>query len=70
MIPTGLCQVASGGDAQLDAQMLKQDRHEIGKHDNGQERITELRAARQVGRPIAGVHVTYGHQKTRAGKGK
>ena len=33
MVAAGLGDIASGGDAQLDAEMLEQDRHEIGNQD-------------------------------------
>ena len=68
MIAAGLGEVASGGDPELDAEMLQQDRHEIGDHDDAEQRVTKLRAARQVGRPIARVHVADRDEKTRAGE--
>ncbi len=68
MVAAGLRQIASGGDAELDAQMLEQNRHEIGNHDDGQQRVAELRAAGKVGRPVAGIHVADGDEKAGAGK--
>ena len=68
MVPAGLRQVAPGGHAQLDAQVLEQDRHEVGQQDDEQERIAKLRAPRQVGGPIPRVHVAHCHQKARPGK--
>ena len=68
MIAAGLGEIATGGDAEFDAQMLEQDRHEIGNHDDSQERVPELGAAGQIGGPIARVHVTHRHQKSRAGE--
>ena len=35
MIAAGLGQIAAGGDAELDAQVLEQDRHQVGDHDDG-----------------------------------
>ena len=34
MIAAGLREVASGGDAELDAEMLQQDRHQVGDQDD------------------------------------
>ena len=68
MIAAGLREIASRGDAELDAQMLKQDRHEIGEHDDKQQRVAKFRAACQVGRPIAGVHVTDRDEKAGPGE--
>src|ERR1700720_4279176 len=68
MIATGLGQVASGGDTEFDAKMLKENRHEIGNHDNGQERVAKLRPARQLRGPISRIHVTYRDEKTGSGK--
>ena len=34
MIAAGLRQIASGGDAELNGQMLEQNRHQIGNHDD------------------------------------
>ena len=68
MIAAGLRQIASRGDAELDAQMLEQDRHEIGDHDDGQQRVAELRAARQIGRPVARIHVADRDEEARAGE--
>jgi len=48
--------------------MLKQDRHEIGEHHDKQKCVTKLCSTRQVSRPIARVHVTDSHEKSRAGE--
>ena len=42
MIAAGLREITSGGDAELDAQMLEQDRHEIRDHDDRQQCVTKL----------------------------
>src|SRR5438552_8372035 len=68
MVAAGLRQIPASNDAELNAQMLKEDCHEIGDHDNRQQRIPKLSAARQIRRPIAWVHVADGDQKTGAGK--
>jgi len=68
MIAAGLRQIAAGGDAEFGGEMLQQDRHEIGNHDDRQQRVTKLRAAREVGGPVAGVHVADGDEITGAGK--
>jgi hypothetical protein len=68
MIAAGLGQVAPRRYAQFDAQMLEQNCHEVGNHDNSQEGIAELRAARQIGGPIAGIHVTDSDEEPRTGK--
>ncbi len=70
MIAAGLREVATGDDAELDAQVLQQDRHEIRDHDDREERVAELRAASEVGGPVAGIHVTDGHEETGPGKGE
>jgi hypothetical protein len=70
MIAAGLGEIAPGRNAQLTAEVLKQDRHQIGNQDDGQQRITELRSARQICRPIAGVHVTDRDEKAWPGEGE
>src|SRR5262249_7517654 len=47
-----------------------QDRHQIGNHDDAEQRVAEACAARQVGCPIAGVHVPDRHQVPWPGKGQ
>src|SRR6266446_3781599 len=66
MIVTGLGEVAARGNAELDTQMLEQDRHKIGDHDDSQKRVAELGTARQIGGPVSWVHVTDRDQKSRA----
>ena len=56
-VAAGLRQIAAGADAEPRAQGLQQDRHQIGKQRNGQQRVAELRAAGERRRPVAGVHV-------------
>src|SRR6266704_1254950 len=68
MIATGLCEVPASCDTKLYAQMLKNDRHEIGEHHDKQKRVTKLCPASQVGCPIARVHITNRHKKAGAGE--
>ena len=49
--------------------VLEQDGHQVGGHDDAQQGVTELGTARQVGRPVARVHVTDSHQEARPGEG-
>ena len=70
VIAAGLRQVAPGDDAQLGGEPLQQDRHQVGDEDDAEERVPELRPARQVGGPVAGVHVAHRDQIARAGKGE
>ena len=53
----GLRQIAIGGDAEPRRQRLQQDRHQVRQQDHRQQRVAKLRTAREVGRPVAGVHV-------------
>ena len=68
MIAAGLRQVAARGHAKFDAQMLKQNRHQIGDHDDRKKRVTELGATGQIGCPVARIHVADRDEKPRAGK--
>ena len=70
MIAAGLRQVASRDHPELDAQVLEQDRHQIGDHDDGKKRVTKLRPAGQIGGPVARIHVADRHEKTRAGESR
>ena len=49
----GLRQIAIGGDAEPRRERLQQDRHQVRQQDDRQQRVTELRAAREIGRPVA-----------------
>ena len=68
-VAAGLRQIAAGADAEPRAQRLQQDRHQVGQQRDGQQRVAELRAARERGRPVARVHVADGDQVARAEKG-
>ncbi len=69
MIAAGLGEIAPGGDAELDAEMLEEDRHQVGDHDDGEQGVAKLRAPGEIGGPVAGVHVADGDEETGAGKG-
>ena len=53
-VATRLREVALGDHAELDAEVLHQDGDEVGKQDDGQQRVTELRAALEIRGPVAG----------------
>ena len=53
MVATGLRQIAARHDAQLERQVLQQDRHEVRDQHHRQQRVAELRAAGQVRGPVA-----------------
>ena len=48
----------------------KQDRHQVGEQRNGEQRVPELRPARERGRPIARVHVADGDEIAGSEKGR
>ena len=64
MIAACLCEVAPRGDTELNAQVLEQDRHQIGDHDDRQQCVTKPGATGQVRGPIARVHVSHCDQKS------
>ena len=47
---------------------LQQNRHQVGEHDDAEQRVAEARAAGEVGRPVARVHVADRDQVARAGE--
>src|SRR5260370_36612247 len=69
MIATGLCEVPASCDSKLDAQMLKEDRHEVGEHHDKQKRVTKLCPTSQIGCPIARVHIANRDKKAGAREG-
>ena len=69
MVAARLRQITSRDNAEFDAQVLEQDGHQVGGHNNAQQRVAELGATRQVSRPVTRVHVTDGHQEAGAGEG-
>ena len=50
-------EVAAGGAAQPRGQRLEHDRHDVGGEHDEQEVVAERRAAGEVGRPVARVHI-------------
>ena len=70
MIAAGLREITSSSDAELDAEMLQQNGHEIRDHDDHQQCVTKPGAAGEIGGPITGVHVADRDQKAGTGKGK
>ena len=67
-VAAGLREIAAAGDAEPRRQRLQQDRHQVGDHDHAEQRVAVARAAGEVGRPIAGVHVADRDQVAGAGK--
>ena len=68
MVAAGLRQIAAGGDTQLCRERLQEHRHQAAHHDDAQQRVPEFRAALDIGRPVAGVHVTDSDEIAGAGK--
>ena len=68
MVAAGGGQIASRDYAQLDGECLQQNRHQVGEQDDGKKGVIVFRAAGQVGRPVAGVHVAHRHQVSGAGE--
>ena len=66
----GLRQIASGDDSEPRRQRLQQDRHEVRQHQHPQQLVAELRAAAQIGGPVAGIHVADADQIGRSGEGE
>ena len=70
VVAAGLGEVASAGDAEARGERLQQDRHQVGDHDDAEERVAVAGAAGEVGGPVAGVHVADGDEVARAGEGE
>ena len=68
VIAAGLREVAAAGDAEPRGERLQQDRHQVREHDDAEQRVAVARAAGEVGRPVAGVHVADGDQVAGAGE--
>ena len=69
-VAAGLREVAAAGDAEARGERLQQDRHQVGDHDDAEQRVAVARAAGEVGGPVAGVHVADGDQVAGAGEGE
>ena len=61
-VAAGLREVAAGRHAEPGAERLEDDRHDVGEQRDRQQRVAELRAASERGRPVAGVHIADGDQ--------
>src|SRR5213594_4455807 len=66
VIAARLRQIAPGHDAEFRGQPLQQDRHQVGQQDDRKQRVPEARAAREIGGPVAGIHVPHGHEVARS----
>ena len=69
MIAASLGEIATRCDTKLDAKMLQQDRHQVRNEDDGEEGVTKLGAAGEIGRPVSRVHVADRDEKAGAGEG-
>ena len=67
-VATCLRQIAFRHDAQLQREVLQQDRHQVGHQDHHQQRVAEQRAASEIGGPVAGIHVAHRHHGAGTGK--
>ena len=68
-VAAALRQVLAGDHAQAGGDHLHEDRHQAGQPDHPQQPVLELRAALQVGAPVAGIHVADADQNCRADEG-
>ena len=69
-VAAGLRQIAAAGDAEPRGERLQQDRHQVRQHDHAEQRVAVARAAGEVGRPVAGIHVADGDEVARTGEGE
>jgi hypothetical protein len=67
-VATGLREVAAGHDAEAGGQRLEQHRHEAAHDQHPDELVAEPGAAREVGGPVARIHVAHAHEIGRAGE--
>ena len=56
-IAAALGEIFAGDYAEAGGDDLHEDGHEAGEGDDPEKRVLELRAALQVGAPVAGIHV-------------
>src|SRR5207245_2761937 len=70
VVAAGLRQIAPGDDAQLEGERLQQDGHQVGDHDDAEQRVAEVCAAGEIGGPVARVHVPDSDHVARAGEGE
>ena len=64
-VAAALGEVLAGHHAQPGGDDLHEDGHQAGQADHPQQPVLELRAALQVGAPVAGVHVADADQNRR-----
>ncbi len=62
VVTARLGQVATGHDAELGRKALQQNRHQVGQQNDGEECVPEARAPREIGGPVAGIHVADGDE--------
>ena len=67
-IAAGLGEIAPARNPKPHAKRLQEHRHQVRKQNHPQEGVAELGAAGEVGRPVAGIHVTDGDQITWTGE--
>ena len=68
MIVAGLGQIALRGDTEPRAKRLQQNRHQVRKQNDAEQRVTKSRSAGQIGRPVSRIHVTDGYEVSRSGE--
>ena len=61
-VAAGLGEVAAGGDRHPGAQVLQDDRHDVGEEGDEEQRVAELGASGEGRRPVAGVHIADGNE--------
>ena len=60
-----LREIAAADQSETRAKTLQHQRDRVGEHQHPQQRIAEARAALEIGRPVARVHVTDRHHEAR-----
>ena len=68
VIAARLSEIPPAGDAEPQGERLQQDRHQVRQHDHAEQRVAVSRSAREVRRPVAGIHVTDRNQVAGAGE--
>ena len=66
LLATSRREIDATHDTETRAQVLQQQRDSIREQQHPQQRVAEARAALDVCRPIAGIHVPDAHQERRA----
>ena len=66
VVAARLREIASGDDAELRCESLEQDRHQVRGENDAQQRVAELRSTREIGCPVARIHVADSHQVSRS----